>query len=350
VSAELSKTSTLKEQPAPLRSAITLQKMRELAIQLLLMCCALISILTTLGIIFVLLSETVFSIPFEKLFAAQSTASQSDQLGAFFQEVSLVEFLTSTRWDPRQGHFGILPLLSGTLMVAFIAAVVGIPIGLASAIYLSEYASPRVRNVVKPILEILAGIPTVVYGYFALVFITPYLLQWPLETGFGLRLDSADSFIDVHVFNAASAGIVVGIMIIPMISSLSEDVLRAVPSGLREAGFALGSTKYDVSTKIVVPAALSGIVASFLLAISRAIGETMAVTIAAGNSPNMSFNPFVGVQTMTAYIVNVITGDAVAGTIQYKSLYAVALTLFVITLVMNILSQIILRRFREVYH
>ena len=225
-------------------------------------------------------------------------------------------------------------------MISVIGGVVGLPIGLMSAIHLSEYAAPKTRRLLKPILEILAGIPTVVYGYFALVFVTPYLLRPILEGLLGLNVD---------IFNALSGGIVVGVMIIPTVCSLSEDALRAVPRGLREAGYALGSTKFDVSLKVVVPAAFSGIVASFLLAISRAIGETMAVTIAAGQEPRLSLNPLRGIETMTAFIVNISAGDVSAGSSSYKSLYAVALTLFVITLGMNIVAQRVLKRFREVY-
>lgn len=313
--------------PQPLIRSSSLLRAREQAIRLVLFLCALLSVATTVGIVLILVDETIVAIPPDT---------------AFFQNVSLWEFLTETRWTPQyaEKHFGILPLVCGTLLVAGIAALIGIPVGLASAIYLSEYSSPRARGLIKPVLEILAGIPTVVYGYFALVFVTPYVLRPIFQDLLGFH---------VSVFNAASAGIVVGIMIIPMISSLSEDVLRAVPQGLREAGYALGSTKFDVSVKIVVPGALSGILASFLLAISRAIGETMAVTIAAGQHPKLTLNPFESIETMTAYIVNVSLGDTPAGTIEYKSLYAVALVLFVMTLSMNILSQFILRRYREVY-
>ncbi|MBD3676732.1 MAG: phosphate ABC transporter permease subunit PstC [Planctomycetaceae bacterium] len=291
--------------------------------------CAFLSVLTTLGILYVLFSNAVYS------FDSETTA--------FFQEVSIGDFLTDTEWTPQyknDRHFGILPLALGTLKITGIAALIGLPIGLAGAIYLSEYASPRMRNAIKPTLEVLAGIPTVVYGYFALIFVTPYLLQPFFSDLLGF---------EVKIFNAASAGIVVGIMIIPMVSSLSEDVLRSVPRSLREAGFALGGTRFDVSTKIVLPAALSGIIASFLLAISRAIGETMAVTIAAGLLTTTSLNPFESSQTMTAYIVNVSSGDTPVGSIEYKSLYAVAITLFFATLAMNILSQWVLKRFREVY-
>lgn len=299
----------------------TLTRVKEQLIRTVLLLCAMLSILTTVGIIGVLVTET-----FE-----------------FFREVSIGEFLTDPRWSPQyqDKHYGILPLVCGTFVVAGIASLIGIPVGLGSAVYLSEYASPRTRDLIKPTLEVLAGVPTVVFGFFALVFITPYLLR-PLFQGlFG---------IDVDIFNAASAGVTVGIMIIPTISSLSEDVLRSVPRGLREAAYALGSTKFDVSVRVVVPAALSGVLASFLLAFSRAVGETMAVTIAAGQTPRLTLNPFRSIESMTAYIVNISQGDTPAGTIEYKSLYAVAMTLFLITLATNILAQFILRRFREVYH
>lgn len=305
----------------------TLATAKERGIKLLLFLCAVLSVATTLGIIFVLLSEAVIGVGDES---------------AFFQEVSIVEFLTDTKWSPQytDQHFGIAPLLCGTFLVAGIAGLIGLPVGLGGAIYLSEYAPPGIRRFVKPILEVLAGIPTVVYGYFALVFVTPYVLRPIFQDWLG---------IDVGVFNAASAGVVVGIMIIPMVCSLSEDALRAVPQGLREAGFALGATRYDVSTGVVLPAASSGVAASFLLALSRAIGETMAVTVAAGQSPALTLNPFRSVETMTTFIVNISLGDTPAGSIEYKSLYAVALTLFCITLAINFLSQSILRRFREVY-
>ena len=306
---------------------ITVTKVKESIIKFLLFLCALLSVLTTIGIIFVLVTEAIYSFGPNK---------------AFFQEVSVVEFFTETRWTPQfaDKHFGVLPLLCGTLLIAGIAALIALPLGLTSSLYLSEYATPKSRKLIKPTLEILAGIPTVVYGYFALVFVTPYILKPIFQDLLGF---------DVAVFNALSAGIVVGIMILPMVSSLSEDALGAVPRGLREAGYALGSTKFDVSTKIVLPAASSGIVASFLLAVSRAIGETMAVTIAAGMTPSLTLNPFNSVQTMTSYIVNVSLGDTPAGSVQYQSLYAIALTLFCITLAMNILSQFVLNRFREVY-
>ena len=215
------------------------------------------------------------------------------------------------------------------------------PLGILSAIYLSEYAKPKTRSIIKPILEVLSGMPTVVYGYFALIFVTPYLVQPFFHSFLGWEVDST---------NALSAGIVMGVMIMPMVCSLSEDAIRAVPRSLREAGYALGSTKYDVSLKVVVPAALSGIVAAFLLAMARAIGETMLVAIAAGNNPKLTVNPLKSIQTMTTFIVNTSKGDTPSGTIEYQSLYAVALCLFVITFTMNVISHAVMRRFREVYH
>lgn len=295
-------------------------RIREQIIRGILFFCALLSIATTLGITLILLVEAI----------------------SFFREVSPLVFFTETRWTPQslEKHFGIMPLVCGTMLVAAISALIGLPLGLASALYLSEYASPRQRNFLKPVLEILAGIPSIVFGYFALVFITPYIIRPFFQGLLGIPVD---------LYNVLSAGIVVGIMIIPTVASLSEDVLRAVPRGLREAGYAIGSTKFDVCVRIVLPAALSGILASFLLAISRAVGETMAVVIAAGNRPQLTLNVLTSVETMTAYIANVFLGDSPAGTIEYKSLYAVALTLFVSTLAMNIMAQFILRRYRNVY-
>lgn len=273
-----------------------------------------ISILTTIGIIVVLLYEST----------------------SFFSDVSVGEFLTGRRWAPlfTPQAFGVLPLLTGSLLVAAGAALVALPIGLASAIYLSEYAPARARKILKPALEVLAGVPTVVYGFFALTFITPILQGiWPTT----------------QIFNALSASIVVGIMIIPLVASLSEDAMNAVPRALREGAYALGATKLEVSVRTVLPAALSGIVASFILAISRAIGETMIVAIAAGATPNLTLNPLESVQTMTAYIVQVSMGEVSYGTVEYQTIFAVGLTLFAITLLMNIVSIFVLRRYREVY-
>ena len=283
-------------------------------IQALLGLCALVTVFTTLGIAAILIGESV----------------------AFFRQVSLAEFFGDTKWTPQfsEQHFGIWPLLAGTLMITVIAALVAIPIGLSAAIYISQYAPDRVRRWLKPSLELLAGVPTVVYGYFALTFVTP-LLQHVIP--------------QMQVYNALSAGIVVGIMIIPMVASLSEDALRAVPRSLAEGAYALGATKYEVVLRVVVPAALSGIMASFILALSRAIGETMIVTLAAGATPKLTLNPLESIQTMTAYIVQVSLGDTPQGTVVYQSLFAVGLVLFVLTLGMNLLANRIILRFKESY-
>ncbi|MDA0264159.1 MAG: phosphate ABC transporter permease subunit PstC [Chloroflexi bacterium] len=275
---------------------------------------AFLSILVTVGIVAVLLFEAI----------------------SFFTEVSFLEFITGTRWTPlfSSKQFGVLALVAGTTLTSAMAMLLALPLGLLSAIYLSEYAPDPVRRSIKPILEVLAGIPTVVYGYFALLFVTPILR--------GIS-------DDISVFNALSAAIVMGFMILPMVSSLSEDAMRSVPRSLREGAYALGSTKLEVSTLVVVPAALSGIVSAFILAISRAIGETMIVTIAAGQNPSFTLNPFVPIETMTAYIVQVSQGDVPAGSIEFKTIFAVALLLFTITLMMNLLSQYVVSRFREEY-
>jgi len=290
------------------------RRLAETVIRYTLLACGLVSILTTIGIVTVLLFESF----------------------QFFREVSVVEFLTDTQWTPlfKNKHFGIWPLVAGTFLTSAIALSVALPLGLLSAIYLSEYASPRVRSVLKPILEILAGIPTVVYGYFALLFVTP-LLQKVIPNLAG--------------FNAISPGIVMGIMILPMVSSLSEDALHAVPRALRDAAYALGATKFEVSTQVVVPAALSGITASFILAVSRAVGETMIVAIAAGQRPVLTLDPRGPIQTMTAYIVQVSLGDTPAGSLAFKTIFAVGFTLFLITLVLNVISHFFVRRYREQY-
>jgi phosphate transport system permease protein len=287
---------------------------KEQAIKYALGACALISVLTTLGIAAVLVIE---SIP-------------------FFQSVPLTEFFGDTRWTPQfaEKHFGIWALLSGTLLVTAISAIVALPVGLASAIFISEYASRWVRKILKPGLELLAGVPTVVYGYFALTFVTPLLQTFIPGLG---------------VYNALSGGIVVGIMIIPMVASLSEDALQAVPDSLAQAAYALGSTKYEAVVRVKVPAAFGGIMASFILAVSRAIGETMIVTLAAGASPKTTLNPTEAIQTMTAFIVQVSKGDTPQGTIQYQSIFAVGLVLFLITLAMNVFANRITRRFQEKY-
>ncbi|MBI4447195.1 MAG: phosphate ABC transporter permease subunit PstC [Acidobacteria bacterium] len=288
---------------------------REKWIQTAFFACAVLSIFTTVGIVAVLIFETV----------------------TFFSEVSLVDFLTDREWTPlfADKHFGILPLLSGTLLVTLISMLVALPCGLLTSLYLSEYAPEAVRKIIKPLLEVLAGIPTVVYGYFALLFVTP-LLQ---------------NIIPIHLagFNSLSPGIVMGMMILPLVTSLSEDAMRAVPMSLREAGFALGSNRLQVSFKVVIPAAFSGISASFILAVSRAIGETMIVAIAAGQQPRLTMNPLVPVETMTAYIVQVSLGDTPAGTLEYKTIFVVGMALFVSTLVLNVLSHRLRKRFREVY-
>ncbi|MFN8709501.1 MAG: phosphate ABC transporter permease subunit PstC [Planctomyces sp.] len=303
-------------------------RVHEKLIQVFLFFCAAISILTTAGIITVLLSNAVYAPGDGK---------------AFFERVSLWEFLTGTHWktvDGPEGRFGVLPLLSGTLMVGLIASCVCIPTGLGAAVYMSEYAAPGERNLIKPMLEILAGIPTVVYGFFALKVITPDLLKPIFQDALG---------IPVETYNILSAGLVVGLMVTPLVASLSEDVIRAVPRSLREAAFALGSTRLDVSARVVVPAALSGILAAVLLAFSRAIGETMAVTIAAGSRIQLATNSLEGAATMTAFMVQQSSGDSSADSIGYKSIYAVGLALFVMTLTINLISGWIMRRYREVY-
>ena len=286
----------------------------ERSIHGLLFACAAISILATIGIIATLFGETV----------------------NFFRSVSVVEFLGGTRWTPlfASKHFGVLPLVNGTLAVALVAMVVALPIGLMSAVFLSEYAPRPLRSLLKPILEILAGIPTVVYGYFALLFVTPILRS---------------IFPDTGVFNVASAGIVMGFMILPMMASISEDALRAVPSGLREGAYALGATKFEVVVRVVLPGAMSGILAAIVLSISRAIGETMIVAVAAGQQPRMGFDLLHSMETMTAYIVQVSLGDTPQQSIEYSTIFAVGTLLFLMTFVMNVLSDWLVRRYREVY-
>ncbi len=287
---------------------------REKIIRVVLLLFAAVSILTTLGIIAVLLQETIL----------------------FFQEVSIVEFFTETRWTPlfASQKFGVLPLVNGTILVAAGAMFIALPLGLLAAIYLSEYASPRARKIIKPLLEVLAGVPTVVYGYFALTFVTPLLQKILPET---------------QAFNALSASIVMGFMILPLVASLSEDAMSAVPGSLREAAYALGATRLEVTLRTVVPAALSGISAAFILAVSRAIGETMIVAIAAGQQPKLTLNPLQSIETMTAYIVQVSLGDTPQQSIAYKTIFAVGMLLFVMTLGMNLLSNWMTRRYREVY-
>ena len=287
----------------------------ERAIELLLFLCALLSVGTTAGIIVVLAVETF----------------------AFFRDVPVLEFLTGTEWTPLFANqkFGVLPLLLGTTLVSTIAMAVAVPAGLMSAIYLSEYAPDGARRLVKPVLEILAGVPTVVYGYFALTFVTPLLQQWlPGLSG----------------FNALSPGIVMGIMILPLVSSLSEDAMQAVPRGLREGAYALGATRMQTAVQVVVPAAFSGITAAVILAASRAIGETMIVAIAAGQQPRFTANPFVPIETMTAYIVQISLGDTPQGTLEYRTIFAVGMLLFVMTFGLNLISTWLRARFREEYN
>ena len=291
------------------------KKVMERLMPALLFFAAVISVLTTFSIVFTLIFETV----------------------EFFNRVSFAQFFLSTEWLPfsnKEPLYGIWALIAGTLKVTFIAVIVAVPLGLGAAIYLSEFASDKVRRIVKPILEVLAGVPTIVYGFFALTFITP-LLQ---------------SFMpNLKLFNAISPGIVVGIMIIPMIASLTEDALTAVPQSLREGALALGSTKFEVAIKVVLPAAISGIIASIVLAISRAIGETMIVAVAGGSTPNMSWDVTSSIQTMTAYIVQVSQGDAGFGTTIYYSIYAVGFTSLLFTLLMNIIAFYVEKRFKEEY-
>jgi phosphate transport system permease protein len=372
-----------------------LRKKRRLGegiIQTLLFLCGVISILTTIGIVYVLgkeslnffmnqmweetnkpivyaitpedtlirvgdqgaplTEETIIRIGKENMFinaihgnniqverGYEQTRSDSHEAGSeIYQErrVSLFEFFTGTKWIPQIGKFGILPLINATVMTSLSAMLVALPIGLSIAIYLSEYASTRARNTLKPILEVLAGIPTVVYGYFALTLMTP-LLQ---------KLFGVDT---VEIYNTGSAGIVIGILVIPLVSSMSEDALSAVPSSLRQASYGVGATKLETATRIVLPAAISGIMAAFIVAISRAIGETMIVALAAGAGPNFTFNPFKSAETMTGHIVRITGGDISYDSIDYNSIFAIGLVLFFITLMLNIISQFIVRRYREEY-
>lgn len=315
--------SVTDQSPVALDTAVSIQavlrkqpRWGETLIEGFLFLCGAISILTTAGIIFVLGKESL-------LFFT------SDQ-------VSLWEFFTGTDWQPAIGKFGIWALLNSTLMVTAIAMLVALPLGLAVAIYLSEYASVRARNVLKPILEVLAGIPTVVYGYFALTFMTPLL-----RAIFGEEV--------VQIYNTASAGIVIGVLVLPLVSSMSEDALHAVPRSLREAAYGLGATKLETALKIVLPAAVSGVAAAFIVAISRAMGETMVVAIAAGAGPNFTFNPFTAAETMTGHIVRISGGDLSYDSIDYNSIFAIGLMLFGMTLILNIISHYVVKHFREAY-
>lgn len=289
-------------------------KQKEKMIKGILTVLGVISIFTTIGIIFSLFEETAL----------------------FFSQVSIVEFLTGREWTPlfQPPKFGVLPLVLGTTLIVIISSVISIPIGLGSAIYLSEYAPKKVRKILKPTLEILAGIPSIVYGYFALTAITPIIKS---------------IFPETSVYNALSAGIAVGIMTVPLVSSLSEDAMMAVPDSLRLGAYGLGATKLEVATQIVVPAAFPTIVASFILAISRAVGETMIVAMAAGSTPKMTLNPLESIQTMTGYIVQISMGDVPYGSIGYRTLFAVGTLLFVMTLVLNIISRYVMRKYRRAY-
>jgi phosphate transport system permease protein len=302
--------------------SLTLKRRRtgERVIKGALLACGVVSIATTIGIVLSLLFETV----------------------EFFRRVPILDFLTGTKWAPtfKPASFGVLPLVTATLLIAGIASLVAFPLGLGAAVYLSEYASPRARKILKPILEVLAGIPTVVLGYFALTYVTPTILRRIVPWVDGAPLGP---------FNALSAGIVVGIAIVPIIASLSEDAMRAVPSSLREAGYGIGSTRRTVATKVVVPAALSGIASAFILGLSRAIGETMIVAIAAGGNPNLSADPRQSMETMTAFIVRVSQGDTPTTSIAYKTIFALGMTLFLMTLVLNLIATRVVRRFRERY-
>jgi phosphate transport system permease protein len=298
----------------PVRIHRTGRRWGEAAIKGLLALCALLSVVTTIAIVAALLEPAI----------------------EFFGEISLWDFLTGTDWSPlfEPASFGVVPLAVGTLSVTIWACVVAMPFGLGAAIYLSEYARPRTRRILKPALEVLAGIPTVVFGYFALTFVTPLL---------------RDVGLPVEIFNALSAGLVIGVMLIPTVASLSEDAMAAVPQSLRDGAFALGSSKLQVSTRIVVPAAVSGIVASYVLAISRAVGETMIVLLAAGQQARIDWNPLHAIETATAFIAATGAGDVPTGSIEYKTIFAVALTLFVATFAMNIVSIRLVRKYREVY-
>jgi phosphate transport system permease protein len=299
---------------SPVNLRATRTRYGEIVVKALLGLCALISVATTIGII-----AALFIPAFE-----------------FFGDVSIVDFLTGTEWAPlfEPALFGVIPLVVGTLSVTFWAIVVALPFGLGAAVYLSEYASARSRRILKPLLEVLAGIPTIVYGYFALTFFTPLL---------------RDLGIQVEIFNALSAGLVMGVMILPTVASLSEDAMSAVPRDLRDGAFALGSTRMQVSTRIVVPAAVSGIVAAFVLGISRAVGETMIALVAGGLEPGVTFDPREAIETMSAFIAATGAGDVPTGSLEYKTIFAVGATLFVMTLVLNVISIRLVRRFREAY-
>ena len=308
-------TTQLKDPPISKRLAKNIKRnFLERVIEIILMCSALAATFITLGIVYILVTEA----------------------SGFFKDVSIVEFLTSKQWSPlfEDAHYGILPLISGTLTTSFVALSIAIPIGTIAAIYLSEFASHKTRETVKPILELLVGVPTVVFGYFALLFVTP-LLQ---------KLNP-----DLPTFNMLGAGIVMGVMIIPYIASVAEDAMRAVPMQMREGSYAMGATRFQTAIRVVTPAATSGIIAAYILGISRAVGETMVVAIAAGQQPTFTFNPLEGAATITAYIVQVAMGDLPHGSLGYQSIFAAGMVLFVITFVFNILGHMARKRFAERY-
>jgi phosphate transport system permease protein len=310
---KMSLVTSIQKQSTSLRGR---RRIGETIIQGLLFFSGFVSIFITLGIVYELGKEALL----------------------FFQmpEVSILQSLTTTQWQPHTGKFGIWPLVTATLMTTLIAMSIAIPLGLAVAIYLSEYATPKARSILKPVLEVLAGIPTIVYGYFALMFMTPLL-----RSIFGRDV--------VEIYNTASAGLVMGILILPLITSMTEDALSAVPRSLREAAYGMGGTRLEVALQVVLPAALSGIAAAIIIGISRAIGETMIVAVAAGAGPKFTLNPFQGAETITGHIVRISGGDLSYDSIDYNSIFALGLLLFMITLTLNIISQRIVRRFREVY-
>ena len=290
------------------------RNIKERVIEFILMLAALSAVATTFAIVAILLTESL----------------------GFFKTVSIVDFFTDTEWTPlfEDAHYGIMPLISGTLTTSFVALLVAIPIGTIAAIYLSEFASHKTREIVKPILELLVGVPTVVFGYFALFFVTPLLQK---------------VFPDLPGFNMLGPGLVMGVMIVPYISSVAEDAMRAVPMSMREGSYAMGATRFQTAIRVVTPAAISGIVAAYILGISRAVGETMVVAVAAGQQPNLTFNPMESAATITAYIVQVAMGDLPHGSIGYQSIFAAGLVLIVMTLGFNILGHIVRKKFRETY-
>ena len=308
-------TTQLKDPPISKRLAKNIKRnFLERVIEIILMCSALAATFITLGIVYILVTEA----------------------SGFFKDVSIVEFLTSRQWSPlfEDAHYGILPLISGTLTTSFVALSIAIPIGTVAAIYLSEFASHKTRETVKPVLELLVGVPTVVFGYFALLFVTPLLQKLNPE---------------LPTFNMLGPGIVMGVMIIPYIASVAEDAMRAVPMNMREGSYAMGATKFQTAIRVVTPAATSGIIAAYILGISRAVGETMVVAIAAGQQPTFTFNPLEGAATITAYIVQVAMGDLPHGSLGYQSIFAAGMVLFVITFVFNILGHMARKRFAERY-